>query len=218
VTTSKAITELREKLKLSREDFGPLIGVSARTVYRLEDGQQPTTKALLKLAEVSRNAKLYAFADLFQATRDTNINARVKKVSTSNRARRIPVEELSFWHSWIESICGVVQGIREGLDNGLIRSESPAHLRGLLVEVIGMAERLRSDIHLYIAPPTRLSLNDAGIKKLLSQRGPFVNNETPATINDRNRKFWDSQTQPEAESRQAVPARKRSTKDAKKAR
>lgn len=83
---------------------------------------------------------------------------------------------------------------------------------------MGMAERVKSDIQLHISPRARLTLDDAGIKKLLSQRGPFVNNETPATISERNRKFWDLRREPEIESRQIAPARKRNTKDAKKAR
>jgi transcriptional regulator with XRE-family HTH domain len=145
MNTSEAVFELRKRLKLSREDFAEHLGVSSRTVYRLESGQAPTTKTLLVLAEMARNAGLKAFADLFEATRRTNISARVKRVSASNLARRVTSAELGRWAASVEEDIGHLNTALDWLAKG-----SPVD-SGVLWLILGHQRRLLEDIELYIA-------------------------------------------------------------------
>jgi transcriptional regulator with XRE-family HTH domain len=135
---------LRKRLDMTREEFGHRIGVSGRTVYRFENGQQPTTKALLRLAEMSDKAELSAHAALFRATRLTNINARVDKVSTSQRARRVVIEELRHWSETQDQVATVIRDFLEG-------RRSREHSLELLREYSGMLDSIRDEMQLYIA-------------------------------------------------------------------
>jgi transcriptional regulator with XRE-family HTH domain len=126
VTVSEAILRLRKKLGTSPEHFAPRLGVSARTVYRLEKGQQPTTHALVRLAEMAHEAGMQQIALLFEATRLTNLGARAEKTSGTKRVRRVSLSDLKHWS---DSLNRAAHTIEDTLaEDNLIAHKTPAHI------------------------------------------------------------------------------------------
>jgi transcriptional regulator with XRE-family HTH domain len=104
VTVNEAIATMRTKLGLNRNDFAVLARISAKMVYRLENGQTPSSAALVKLAQIAKVNHLVALENLFEATRRANISARVETVSTTGRARRVTKSDLKHWSAVLYTI------------------------------------------------------------------------------------------------------------------
>jgi transcriptional regulator with XRE-family HTH domain len=146
---SEAALNLRQRLGLSRDEFARRAGVSAKMIQRIEGGQQPTTRVLMTLANVARDAGFQPIADLFMATRRANMSARVEAVSETERVRRVALGDLKYWSAHLHET-------RQSILKLLTQDSSDRRVdRGFLVESLRNAahvmDHIRDEIEIPIA-------------------------------------------------------------------
>jgi transcriptional regulator with XRE-family HTH domain len=147
MTASEAVASLRERLEMTREEFAQRIGVSAKMVQRIEGGQQPTTRVLMKFANLAADAGFQSLADLFEATRRTNAEARVRTVRTTQRVRRVALSDLKYWSAYLEQTHWTIVKFLEN------PSTNPAVSIEYLRNAAWVMEHVREEIEIPIAEP-----------------------------------------------------------------
>jgi transcriptional regulator with XRE-family HTH domain len=144
MTTAAAIAKLREKKGWTQADLADSLGVTITSVSRYENGREPTSKVLIKLADVAKEAGARHLYDLFVAKRASDIASSVESLASEGSARRIPVWEL------------------EHIDKGLVLIFQAAQLASsrhaseevkskCLLEIADLSGNVRHLVRLYLA-------------------------------------------------------------------
>ena len=94
MSTAEAVSRLREKLGQNQKEFAETLGVTITTISRYENGREPTSSVLEKLASLSDKAGVAYLRDLFAAKRRSDIANRVENLSSAGSARRVSAWEL----------------------------------------------------------------------------------------------------------------------------
>jgi DNA-binding XRE family transcriptional regulator len=172
VTTSEAILDIQRKCELSREDLAETLGVSAKTIYRLENGQQPTTKVLVGLEKFCRKVELKPLAEFFMAIRRANMSVRSESVASTSRARRVPFGDLASWAAKADEIETYsrtgLQLVKRFKSRSQAKNVQPSDLEAppeapsdldaiwnMFQMCLISATRLAEDVEIYIAPPDK---------------------------------------------------------------
>lgn len=144
MNTTEAVLELRSELKQTQPVFAKTIGVSFRSLCRYEAGFAPTTRVLKTLAEVAKENKLTQLQGYFNAVRDMQMVARLKRLTAGGRSRiRVESEQLSRWGGIVEQVvCAYEMALRE--------TTKWEDARRLLRSVAGELYSVKDDLQGYV--------------------------------------------------------------------
>lgn len=98
MTTAKAVSMLRTKLKLGQEDLASRLGVTIETISRWENGRRvPSGESLRDLVLLAAHEGQISLRDVFESIRKERILGAIGNLQSPGTQRRIVVEELGRW-------------------------------------------------------------------------------------------------------------------------
>jgi len=148
MTTPKAVSAVREGMKLNQREFAEHIGTTVETISRWERGhREPTRQALERLSVVAQEAGLKHLADFFFRSAQATIINRVKGLKSSGSERHISIKELKYWSAYLHQTW---RGINDTLASRVTTADQ---LRESLRNVAGVMDHIRDKIELYIDEP-----------------------------------------------------------------
>jgi len=169
VSTADAIVKLRKKLGYTQQRLADLLGVTVVTISRYENGREPKSKALKRLADLAEWAQAKHLQDIFAAKLKGHVAAKLENLPSEGAERRIPKFWFELWMARQEEIFRATTGlIRKGADL------SAKDRRMVLEGIRGLAEQTWKDLRTFGAEPVQDldPSEDFSQKPLISTRAP----------------------------------------------
>lgn len=103
-----AIHWLRTKMGKNQTEFAALVGVTATSISRYENGHEPNSETFAKLAEVANHAGAPNLREFFTTQRCRGITKMIKHLGSPGAALRISRRDLQLWQNLFTKICALL--------------------------------------------------------------------------------------------------------------
>ena len=97
MTVAKAISALRRKLQCTQVEFAKKLEVKPVTISRYENGRQPRSQVIKRLADLAEEAGAPHLRDLFEATWKGGVVSKIDNLPSPGAERRIPKHWIELW-------------------------------------------------------------------------------------------------------------------------